>query len=148
MKIRNDQKVMLQDKVLTFHFDGKLFKVLTDGVVAVHERCCTLVSSPGLEKEILLGGPKLKSAAGHHQVEGVLGLLEDWEVTERVFSVCCDSTAAQTGKYNGAMTLLSQHLDQPIVWFVCRIHVIELHAKHAMLSLSGPTSAPYDPLFK
>ena len=117
-------------------------------MVAIHERCSILVSSPGLDKDILLGVPKLISSAGHHQVEGVLELLKDWEVTEQVFSVCCDSTAAQTGKYNGAMTLLSNHLDQPVVWFVCRRHVIELHAKHAMLSLSGPTTALYDPLLK
>ena len=146
--IRDEQKVMLKEKKLMLHFDGKQVQDLTDGVVATHERCSVLVSSPTLESDVLLGVPKLTSSAGIHQVEGVMELLEEWGIEENIFSVCCDSTAAQTGRYNGAMTLLEKKLEQTIVWIVCRRHIIELHAKHAMITITGSTTAPYEPLFK
>ena len=75
-------------------------------------------------------------------------LLNNSEIAENIFSVYCNSTAAQTGRYNGAMTLLEKELDQAIVWFVCCRHIMELHAKHAMIAVMGSTTAPFDLLFK
>ena len=95
-----------------------------------------------------LGIPRIQSSAGSHQVDGLLPLLEEWGIKENLFSVCCDSTATQTGIYAGAITLLQRELEQNVIWLICRRHVMELHAKHAMSAVFGSTIAPYEPLFK
>ena len=146
--IRKDQKVFLQGKKLTLHFDGKLVKYFTDGIIDTYERCAVMVSSPDFDGDVLLGVPRIQSSAGSHQVDGLLPLLDEWGIKEDLFSVCCDSTATQTGKYSGAITLLQNELEQPIIWVICRRHVMEVHAKHAMVAVFGPTTAPYDPIFK
>ena len=50
--------------------------------------------------------------------------------------------------YSGAITLLQKELEKPVIWVVCRWHVMEVHVNHAMGAVFGPTTAPYDPLFK
>lgn len=147
-QIRDRQKELLSNHELILHFDGKLVKDYTDGRVSTRERCSILVSSPELEEDVLIGVPTITSSAGVHQVEGLIPLLDEWGIRDNIFGICCDSTATQTGKYAGAIQLLQTELKQPVVWIICRRHVMELHAKHAMAIISGDTTAPYEPLFK
>ena len=146
--IRDMQKELVKNHNLILHFDRKLVKDYTNGKVSTNERCSILVSSPTLEKDVLIGVPVISSSAGAHQVEGLIPLLDEWGIRAQIFGICCDSTATQTGKYSGAIQLLQKELEQPVVWIICRRHITELHAKHAMQIITGDTTAPYDPLFK
>ena len=88
------------------HFDGKIVPEFTDSKLSSKERCPILVSSPDFEGNKLLGIPAISSSKGADQVEGLLLLLEEYDIKDNIFATCCDSIAAQTEKYNGAMTLL------------------------------------------
>jgi len=124
------QKELVKNHNLILHFDGKLVKEYTNGKVSTNERCSILVSSPTLEEDVLIGVPVISSSAGAHQVEGLIPLLDEWEIRAQIFGICCDSTATQTGKYAGAIQLLQKELEQPVVWIICRRHITELHAKY------------------
>jgi len=128
--IRDMQKELVKNHNLILHFDGKLVKEYTNGKVSTNERCSILVSSPTLEEDVLIGVPVISSSAGAHQVEGLIPLLDEWEIRAQIFGICCDSTATQTGKYAGAIQLLQKELEQPVVWIICRRHITELHAKY------------------
>ena len=141
---------LLENIASAFPVEQKTLQVrdFTGGIVNTFERFAVLVSSPDFEGDVLLGIPRIQSSAGSHQVDGLLPLLKEWGIKENLFSVCCDSTATQTGIYAGAITLLQRELEQNVIWLICRRHVMELHAKHAMGAVFGSTIAPYEPLFK
>lgn len=146
--IRIEQKSKLSGRALTLHFDGKLVRDFTNGKIANRERCAILVSSPELERDELIGIPVVGSSRGQDQIDGLLPLLDEFDIKTNIFSVCSDSTASQTGKYSGAITLLQRELPQPVVWLICRRHVMELHAKHALEVILGTSTAPHEQLFK
>ena len=140
--IRDMQKEFVQNHNLILHFDGKIDKEYTNGKVFTNERCSILVSSPTLEEDVLIGLSVISRSAGAHQVEGLIPLLDEWGIR------ACDSPATQTRKYEGAIQLIQKELEQPVVWMICRRHITELQAKHAMQIITVDTTAPSDPLFK
>ena len=125
---------LLENIASAFPVEQKTLQVrdFTGGIVNTFERFAVLVSSPDFEGDVLLGIPRIQSSAGSHQVDGLLPLLKEWGIKENLFSVCCDSTATQTGIYAGAITLLQRELEQNVIWLICRRHVMELHAKYKM----------------
>ena len=57
-----------------------------------------------------------------------------------------DSTAVNTGRKGGAITLLEKELDRRLVWLICLLHVNELPLRHLFVDLDGPTQG--DKAFK
>ena len=57
-----------------------------------------------------------------------------------------DSTAVNTGRKGGAITLLEKELDRRLVWLICLLHVNELPLRHLFVDLDDPTQG--DKAFK
>lgn len=73
----------------------------------------------------------------------------NWNVEDRVQILCCDTTASNTGRINGACVLLEQKLDREMLIFACRHHVYELVLKSVFeAKVSQVTASPDIPLFK
>ena len=102
-----DIKTDFQDyvpDVITVHWDGKLLPGL-DVSSPKEERLPVLISFE--EKELLLAVPKLDSSSRKAQAKAVLDALHDWILDDQVqIMMCCDTTASNTGRLNGACVLL------------------------------------------
>lgn len=93
-----------------------------------------------LEGEQLLGAPKIDAGTGANISQAVYELLVDWNVKDRVVAACFDTTASNTGIWNGAAVLLEQKLERSLMYLPCRHHVYELFLGAAFESKFGSTS--------
>ena len=83
------------------------------------------VTSPDIEgsDNVLLGVFEAESSEGTDQAELILQTLEFYEIKEEVFAVCCDTMASKTGAWSGAIVSLSEIIETPLLWFLCRHHM-------------------------
>lgn len=129
---------------LTVHWDGKLMKDLT--TQAHVDRLPILVSGSGVSQ--LLQVAKIPNGTGKEQAKAVVDALEEWGLVEKVVGMAFDTTASNTGRINGACTLIEQKLGKNLLYFACRHHMLELVAGAAYTTLMAPTKGPEELLFK
>jgi hypothetical protein len=135
----------LLDCPLVVHFDGKLLPALTDGTKK-EERVAILVSYSKMEK--LLGVPKVASATGENLSQSVFNTITEWELQNQVVAMSFDTTAANTGRLNGACVLLQKKLNRMLLWLPCRHHILEVVCGDIFKALFGLTSGPNVLIFK
>jgi hypothetical protein len=139
--LRQDIIETLKGKRLCLHFDGKLVKQIEENldVTVTVERIAVSVTSPDMEDkdDILLGVVQAESSKGSDQAHVILNLLEYYEVADQIFAICCDTTSSNTGAFSGAITVLTQVLNAPLLWILCRHHIYEVHMTHFMEELTG-----------
>ena len=92
-------------EVVTVHWDGKLLPAL-DVRTSKEERLPIIISYG--EEEQLLAVPKLDNSSSKEQAKAVSNALHDWYLDDKVQILCCDTTASNTGRLNGACVLLEQ----------------------------------------
>ena len=68
--------------------------------------------------------------------DGILQLLEYYECVPQIFAVCCDTTFSNTGHLAGAIKMLTDAINLPLLWFMCRRHMLEIHITHFMTALT------------
>lgn len=125
------------------HFDGKLFP--DDTGTGKHDRLAIIITSGDVDK--LLSVPILPDSTGREQAKAVYSELVEWELTEIVKGLCCDTTSSNTGRINGACTNLEQMLERPLLYFMCRHHMYELYLEAAFESKIPHSPGPYIRLF-
>lgn len=132
--------------VVTIHWDGKLLPAL-DIRTSKEERLPILISFE--DKEQLLAVPKIESSSGKDQAKAISNALFDWNLNDKVQIMCCDTTASNTGRFNGACALLEQKLETELLFFACRHHVYELVLKTVFeTKLKEVANSPDIQLFK
>ena len=130
---------------LTVHWDGKMLPEVMS--IEKVDRLAVLVSGDGVMK--LLGVPKILNGTGKLQAQAVFQLLEDWNLCERVQSMCFDTTASNTGPKNGACVLLEELLQKDLVSLACRHHIMEMLVSKVFAAvMEKATSGPDIELFK
>lgn len=133
-------------EVVTVHWDGKLLPGLT--VRSCKEERLPIVITFG-SKEQLLSVPKLENSSGKEQSAAVFRAINDWNLESKVQIMCCDTTASNTGRFNGACVLLEQRLERELLLFGCRHHIYELVLKSVFeTKIRQVTISPDIPLFK
>ena len=88
----------------------------------------------------LLGVPKLTSGTGKATACAVFELLQSWQCESFVIGLCFDTTAANTGQYNGACTLLEERMGRNMLWLACRHHMFEVLLSDGFSVCFGPSS--------
>lgn len=76
------------------------------------DRLPVIVSALNVEK--LLGVPALTLGTGKEISSAVFGILEDWDLIDKVQAFVFDTTASNSGRLNGACDLLEQLLNRDI----------------------------------
>ena len=128
------------------HWDGKLLPSLNVRDSSI-EHLPIIVSSQNMEQ--LLGVSKLERSTGEEIATAVYNTLENWGVSESLEALCCDTTASNTGRLNGAMVLIEQKFNKDLLYLPCRHHIYELILRSVFeCKLPQVTSSPYIPLFK
>lgn len=93
--------------------------------------------------------PKLDNSTGSEQAEAVWNAVTDWNLEDKVQILCCDTTASNTGRINGACILLEQKFNREMLIFACRHHIYELVLKGVFeAKINQVTNNPDIPLFK
>jgi hypothetical protein len=103
------------------------------------------VTSPDLgdADDILLGVFQAVSSKGSDQADVILNLLEQYDVVDQNFAVCCDTTSSNTIVFSGAVVLFCTILNTPLLWFPCRRHMLAVNVSHFIGSFTGEkTKAP------
>ena len=130
---------------LILHFDGKLLPAIRGGPLKEH-RVAILVS--GCEMEKLLGVPKVGQGTGKQLANVAHMSVLEWKIVDQVVGISFDTTAANTGRLNGACTLLELKMQKKLLWLACRHHVLEVVCGDVFKSVFGAMSAPSVPLFR
>ncbi|CAH0560540.1 unnamed protein product [Brassicogethes aeneus] len=141
--IKNDFQNNIPE-IVTIHWDGKLLPAV-DVRSSKEERLPIVISYEN--KEQLLAVPKLDSSSGKEQALAVFKALHDWDLSDNVQIMSCDTTASNTGRFNGACTLLEQKLEKELLLFPCRHHVYELVLKSFKISAEEKQVLPDVSLF-
>lgn len=126
------------------HWDGKLLPEITgrDKV----DRLPIVVTQEDTEQ--LLAVPKLSSGTGNSIATNVFEQLNQWQLLDKVQAACFDTTASNTGEYNGAAVLLEELLHRSLLFLPCRHHIYELVLKDVFIQkvLGSKTVGPDIPL--
>lgn len=124
-------------KAVTVHWDGKMLPSLM-GREHI-DRLPAVVSFNGTEQLL----PAITSGTGRQQARAVFDLLKEWDLDEKVEALCCDTTASNTGRIQGACVLLEQTLNKDLLYYPCRHHIFEILLRSvfdAKISISsGPS---------
>ena len=141
-RIQQEVRDTLKGKRLIVHFDGKQVKQIEENlnITVLTERISISVTSPDLDlndDDLLLGIIQTESSKGVDQAEGILAMLEYYEIVDQIIGVCCDTTGSNTGEFSGAVVYLAELIDRPLLWILCRRHILEVHMSHFMEALTG-----------
>ena len=141
-RIQQEVRDTLKGKRLIVHFDGKQVKQIEENlnITVLTERISISVTSPDLDlndDDLLLGIIQTESSKGVDQAEGILAMLEYYEIVDQIIGVCCDTTGSNTGEYSGAVVYLAELIDRPLLWILCRRHILEVHMSYFMEALTG-----------
>ncbi|GBM06118.1 hypothetical protein AVEN_265176-1 [Araneus ventricosus] len=141
-------KIDFQNKVpdvVALHSYGKLLLALS---ARKSEERSPIIISYGL-KEQLIAVPRLDNSTGKEQAQAFWKAILDWNLENKVHILCCDTTASNTGRFNGACALLKQTFCREMLFFACRHHVHELVLKAVFdVKIKHVTTSPDIPLFK
>jgi len=130
--------------IISIHWDEKLLK--EKGDFSPTEHIAVLSSHRNGTK--LLGTTSLEAGTGRNQAEAIKGILNNWNLEQQCIALCFDTTASNTGKFNGACILLEALLDHPLLWTACRHHVHEVILSQVFKSLFGKSCSPQIALFE
>lgn len=130
---------------LVIHFDGKLLPAISGGPER-EDRVAILVT--GYEMEKILAIPKVAQGTGEQVARAATEALQEWNLRDKVAAMSFDTTAANTGRINGACTLLQQKLEKDLLWLACRHHILEVICGDVFKKIFGPSSGPNVELFR
>jgi len=143
-KVKTDFKTTTKDEFVSIHWDEKLMKERGDFTPMEH--IAVLASHRHGTK--LLGTTSVEKGTGKNQAEAIKNILCNWDLEKQCVAMCFDTTASNTGKFNGACILLEALLDHPLLWTACRHHVHEVILSQVFKSLFGKSSSPQITIFE
>lgn len=83
------------------------------------DRIAVAITSHGKSK--LLRVPKLHHGTGDNMANVVFDEIVDWNLTNVIIGMCCDTTNSNTGwKLGAATTLQTKYLREQLIFFPCR----------------------------
>lgn len=95
----------------------------------------------------LLGIPKLDSGTGATCANAVYDSAVDWKTVDSLVGMNFDTTASNTGEFNGACVILEHKLGRSLLALACRHHIFEIIVGSIITTLLGPTNGPTLPIF-
>ena len=137
-----DFKKAIQQEFVSIHWDEKPLQERGDFTQMEH----IAVRSSHRSGTKLLETTSLERGTGRDRAEAIKHILNAWNLEEQSVAMCFDTTASNTGKFNGACILLEALLNHPCLWTACRHHVHEAILAHVFKCL-GNSSNPQITIF-
>jgi len=136
-KLKRNFMENLRNEHWCLHFDGKtILKKEYQVVVLKNEN-----------REVRLALLELVNGKGETIFNGIKTVLDEYELWPSIKMIVSDTTAANTGRSLGAVTLLQKHfqdigLEKP-VFIGCQHHILDTILKHVMNDhFGGSTNSP------
>jgi hypothetical protein len=95
---------------------------------------------------MFLAVPKLYSSTGANMANEVAKQLKRWNLTNSVKAMGFDTTSSNTGKKNGACTILQEVLGRNLLYLACRHHIYELVVAGTFVLVFGKSTSPTPPI--
>ncbi len=133
-KIRQDVMNTMKGKMVCLSFWWKASEADWGWYwLSLVEMIAISVTSPDLgdADDILLGVFQAVSSKGSNQADVILNLLEQYDIVDQTFAVCCDTTSSNTSVFSGAIVLLCTILNTPL--FVVSLQEAHAGSKHLSL---------------
>ena len=115
------------------HFDGKTIQKKEYQVVVLKNE----------NKEIRLAVVELANGKGKTIFDGIKAILDEYNLWSSIKMIVSDTTAANTGKSLGAVTLLKNHFEhtgqEKPVFIGCQHHILDTILKHVLNDHFGET---------
>lgn len=135
------------DPLVALYFDGRKDKTIIQEKVIdkfhrreVLEEHISLVQQPGSS---YLGHVAPTTSNAADTSNAIISFLNDKSINcESLIAIGCDGCNVNTGNKNGIIHLLEVHLNRPLHWFICLLHVNELPLRHIFHYLDGATTGP------
>ena len=103
----------------------KIIFTFEGGKQSSQERLAVMITSEDIPDGQLLGVPATASGTGEEIAQGVLKLLDEWGIgAEHIAGLSFDTTASNTGAWNGACVLLEKALECKILYLPCCHHML------------------------
>src|SRR6218665_2545022 len=109
------------------------------------DRVAIIVTSHEMERLIAI--PKVDKGTGEEVPKAASASLLEWDISDKIVAMSFDTTAANTGRKNGACALLQQKLGKDFLWLACRHHIHEVLCGDVLKALFGKSSGPNVELF-
>lgn len=151
------QELMRRNRIGTtlkaFAFDSKKDKTLTqvrteDGKLhprQVTETHITVLRQPS---SVFLGyAVAMETSSAPEISEILLHFFREKQIDlSDLIAVCCDGEVKNTGRFNGILRCLENHIGRPLHWFVCLLHFNETIFRHIFEKIDashtkGPTAS-------
>uniref|UniRef100_A0A8D8MC19 Uncharacterized protein n=1 Tax=Cacopsylla melanoneura TaxID=428564 RepID=A0A8D8MC19_9HEMI len=129
---------------IVLHWDGKLLPSITGK--EMEERLPIIITSKDTEQILTI--PTLPDSTGKSQAQAMYQALLEWDLLDKVEAFCCDTTASNLGKFNGAASLLEGMLGRDILYLPCRHHIFEVVLKGVFDCKMPKSSSPNVTLFQ
>jgi len=108
------------------HWEGKLLPDITGVNTDKVNRWPVLISSLVNRNTKLLGVPKLASVSRQAAAVPVLDHMKSWQCDTFIIGMCFDTRASNTGRVNGACTLLEAATGRNLLQMACQHHMFEV----------------------
>lgn len=133
------------DHFLSVHYDEKKLKDYTGGNarrnVPVNRLAVATSFTSGYK---LLDIPKINDGTGKTIADSVIDVLRQWNLSDKVRALSCDTTASNTDERKGSAYRLEKLLGRPLLFTFCRHHVAEVLLKKAFSLTVEPKSTGPD----
>lgn len=127
------------------HWDGKILPDIANQGKKVET--LPIVISHG-DFQQLLGVPITSTGTGYDIAKTVNDLLDDYNLLEKVQGMCFDTTAVNTGRFNGASGIFEQLIERDLFLAPCRHHILEITLRDVFeVKMNLHTNSPNVALF-
>lgn len=122
--------------------------------MTVKNQCCTGMKSCSQHsyklyrqesfqsKEQLFGVPEIRISSGKKKVMAVSKTVEMLGITDKIQTLCPDTTSRNTGRVNGTCTYLEKSFIRELRYFVSRHPIFKLVLRNISDLMMGATYAP------
>ena len=131
------KKIKDTDSKLFLHYDTKIIEEDLDGTRKMVDRLAVVISSPCLDRDVLVCAFPLESGTGEAQADAVWTILVAVGLEDNVGGIVADTTASNFGQYRGSIVILQGYFGYPVLVIPCQHHTMELPAKHVTRLVSG-----------
>lgn len=111
---------------LAIHWDGKTMRNNTEGYENKAERLPICLSGLPVVHDLFLSMNKISSGSGHNQADEIIKIMDQYEIRNRVDFLVYDTTASNTGQFNGAAAIVGRKTRKDYVGLPCIAHITEL----------------------
>lgn len=120
---------------IVLQFDGKSCTKLNERHVGTEERLIILCHTE--MGDIPLGFFIVESKSGRNCANQILKSLAEYNLSNRVVGLVCDTESSNTGILNGTCALLEKDLNQLLFHLMCRHHVKEIQLRDVFFEVFG-----------